>query len=101
MITVIGESLADLIAGPDGRTFTAHPGGSPANVALGLARLDIPVVLGTRVGDDLFGRMISTHLVRDGVDVRVLPAPTADTSVAFAATDADGVASYDFRIAWD
>jgi len=31
----------------------------------------------------------------------VLPAPTADTSVAFAATDADGVASYDFRIAWD
>lgn len=101
MITVVGEALADLIAGPDGRAFTAHPGGSPANVALGLARLGAPARLGTRVGDDLFGRMVRDHLAADGVEVHALPALTTRTSVAFAATDAAGVAAYDFRIEWD
>ncbi|MCG8914415.1 carbohydrate kinase [Actinokineospora sp. PR83] len=101
MITVVGEALADLIAAADGRTFTAHPGGSPANVALGLARLGTASVLGTRLGDDLFGTLVRTHLTDAGVDVRPLPAPTSDTSVAFAATDAAGVARYDFRITWD
>ncbi|SDD99046.1 carbohydrate kinase family protein [Actinokineospora iranica] len=102
MIVVVGEALTDLIAGgDDGRVFTAHPGGSPANVALGLARLGLPAVLGTRLGDDLFGRMVRDHLTASGVEVRDLPADTADTSVAFAATDEHGVARYDFRIAWD
>ncbi|WP_156756832.1 carbohydrate kinase family protein [Actinokineospora pegani] len=101
MITVVGEALADLIADRDGRTFTAHPGGSPANVALGLSRLGTPSVLGTRIGADLFGAMVGDHLRESGVDLRPLPAPTADTSVAFAATDADGMARYDFRISWD
>ncbi|UVS78949.1 carbohydrate kinase [Actinokineospora sp. UTMC 2448] len=101
MITVVGEALADLIAGPDGRTFVAHPGGSPANVALGLARLGAPARLGTRVGDDLFGRMVRDHLAADGVEVVALPALTGQTSVAFAATDAEGVAAYDFRLDWD
>ncbi|OLR92082.1 carbohydrate kinase family protein [Actinokineospora bangkokensis] len=101
MITVVGEALVDLIAAADGRTFTAHPGGSPANVALGLSRLGQRAVLGTRLGDDLFGRMVRAHLVESGVDVRALPAPTADTSVAFAATDEAGVARYDFRLSWD
>ncbi|CRK57463.1 Fructokinase [Alloactinosynnema sp. L-07] len=101
MITVVGEALADLIAGPDGRTFTAHPGGSPANVALGLARLGELTRLATRLGEDLFGRMIGAHLTAGAVVVERLPAPTTDTSVAFAATDAAGVATYDFRIVWD
>ncbi|MGX7829442.1 carbohydrate kinase family protein [Actinokineospora sp. 24-640] len=101
MITVVGEALADLIAGPDGRAFTAHPGGSPANVALGLARLGAPARLGTRVGEDLFGRMVREHLAADGVEVLALPALSTQTSVAFAATDAAGVATYDFRLEWD
>jgi fructokinase len=101
VITVVGEALVDLIGSADGRTFTAHPGGSPANVALGLARLGEPVILGTRLGTDLFGAMITDHLTSDGVVVRTLPAATADTSIAFAATDARGGATYDFRVAWD
>lgn len=101
MITVVGEALADLIAGADGRTFTAHPGGSPANVALGLARLGAPARLGTRLGDDLFGRAIRAHLAADGVEVHALPALTDQTSLAFAATDERGVATYDFRLEWD
>lgn len=35
---VVGESLVDIFEGRDGRR-TEVPGGSPANVALGLARL--------------------------------------------------------------
>ncbi|GLZ42363.1 carbohydrate kinase [Actinokineospora sp. NBRC 105648] len=99
MINVLGEALVDLIAGRDGRTFTAHPGGSPANVALGLARLGVPATLTTHLGDDLFGAMVRAHLEQSGVDIRALP--TRDTSLAFAATDEQGVARYDFRVTWD
>ena len=34
---VVGEALVDVIHGPEGAV--AHPGGSPTNVAVGLARL--------------------------------------------------------------
>ena len=42
---VVGESLVDVVQGPGGETLGRHPGGSPANVALGLARLDNRVEL--------------------------------------------------------
>ncbi|GMA34933.1 PfkB family carbohydrate kinase [Demequina litorisediminis] len=35
---VIGEALIDAVRRADG-SLTEHPGGSPANVALGLSRL--------------------------------------------------------------
>ena len=38
-VVVVGELLVDIVHTPDGRT-AEHVGGSPANVALGLARLD-------------------------------------------------------------
>ena len=42
-VDVIGEALVDLVhqsADPDGTDrYLAHPGGSPFNVAIGLARL--------------------------------------------------------------
>lgn len=101
MITVVGEALLDLVAEPGGRSFAAHPGGSPANVAVGLARLGTPVTLGTQLGDDLPGELVSKHLADSGVPVHRLPARTESSSLAFAAVDEAGVASYDFRIAWD
>ncbi|WP_211239389.1 carbohydrate kinase family protein [Actinokineospora inagensis] len=100
-ISVVGEALVDLVAQPDGCTFAAHPGGGPANVAIAVARLGVPAALSTRLGDDLLGVMVRDHLDRSCVDTTVLPAATADTSVAFAQTDEHGVARYDFRIAWD
>ena len=50
-ILVIGESLVDIVIPPQGPA-SEHPGGSPANVALGLARLGHRVDLLTRIGDD-------------------------------------------------
>lgn len=101
MIAVVGESLVDLVGAADGRTFTAHPGGSPANVALGLARLGLPVSLHTALGRDHFGRLVTDHLRRDGVRLPDSSYTDAPTGLAVAVLDAAGVASYDFRLGWD
>ncbi|OHV25707.1 hypothetical protein BBK14_22035 [Parafrankia soli] len=101
MVIVVGESLLDLVADADARSFAAHPGGSPANVAVGLARLGSPVTLATQLGDDLPGRLVNAHLGANGVSVELLPAISSATSLALAVLDDDGAASYDFRLAWD
>jgi len=101
VITVVGEALLDLVASAGTRNFTAYPGGCPANVAVGLARLGYPVTLATQLGDDLPGRLVSAHLQDSGVTVQLLQARSASTSLALAAVDEHGVASYDFRLAWD
>ena len=100
MFVVVGEALVDLVGQRGGRTFSAHPGGSPANVALGLARLDIPVTLKTRLGRDGFGEMVLSHLEASGVRVDGGTGEGAKTTLAIA-TLAAGIASYDFRIDWD
>ena len=100
MFVVVGEALVDLVGQRGDRTFSAHPGGSPANVALGLARLGVPVTLKTRLGRDAFGEMILAHLEASGVRVDGGPGGGVSTSLAIA-TLAAGIASYDFRIDWD
>jgi fructokinase len=97
---VVGEALVDLVGQRGGRTLAAHPGGSPANVALGLGRLGVPVTLKTRLGRDSFGEMIRGHLEASGVRVDGGPGEGVSTSLAIA-TLAAGIASYDFRIEWD
>jgi fructokinase len=100
MFVVVGEALVDLVGQRGGRTLTAHPGGSPANVALGLARLGVPVTLKTRLGRDALGAMIRGHLEASRVRVDAGPDEGVSTSLAIA-TLAAGIASYDFRIDWD
>jgi fructokinase len=101
MFVVVGEALVDLVGQRGGRTFSAHPGGSPANVALGLARLGDSVTLKTRLGRDVFGEMVLAHLEASGVHVDGgLDEDGGKTSLAVA-TLAAGIASYDFRIVWD
>jgi len=100
MFVVVGEALVDLVGQRGGRTFSALPGGSPANVALGLARLGVPVTLKTRLGRDSFGDMVRSHLEASGVRVDGGAREGAKTTLAIA-TLAAGIASYDFRIDWD
>ncbi len=101
MFYVVGEALVDLVGQRGGRTLAAHAGGSPANVALGLARLGNPVTLRTRLGRDGFGTMVRDHLKDSGVVVDAGPGEDAfATSLAIAMLFA-GVATYDFRIEWD
>jgi fructokinase len=70
VIAVCGEALIDLVDEGD-ELFRAHPGGSPANVAVGLSRLGIPVALIARVSQDAFGRLLRAHLIDNGVNLRV------------------------------
>src|SRR4051794_40972301 len=100
MFVVIGEALVDLVGQRGSRTLVAHPGGSPANVALGLGRLGNPVTLMTHLGRDSFGEMISGHLQASGVRVEGGTDAGSSTSLAVA-TLAAGIATYDFRIEWD
>ena len=100
MFVVVGEALVDLVGQRGGRTFSAHPGGSPANVALGLARLGVRVTLKTCLGRDAFGEMVLTHLEASGVRVDGGAREGVKTTLAIA-TLAAGIASYDFRIDWD
>lgn len=97
---MMGESLVDLISEPGSWQFEAAPGGSPLNVAVGLAAAGHPVRLASEVGDDLFGELVREHLVRHGVDRAELVTPTAPTNLAFARLDPAGVAGYDFRFGW-
>ncbi|WP_345713776.1 PfkB family carbohydrate kinase, partial [Kineococcus glutinatus] len=95
MITVLGESLVDVVRSADGRV-RRHPGGSPANVAVGLARLGHGVRLRTAFGDDADGALLAAAFERDGV--QVLRAVTAATSTATAHLDATGAAGYEFSL---
>jgi fructokinase len=89
-----GELLIDLLAvGPDqtidgAMTFQKAPGGAPANVAVGLARLGTRAAFIGKVSSDAFGRFLRTALEADGVDVRGLVAdPDARTPLAFVGLD--------------
>lgn len=69
----VGEVLLDLATAPAGTplssatTLTMHLGGSPANVAVGLARLGVDVGLLTSVGADALGEWIKRELRVQGV----------------------------------
>jgi fructokinase len=99
---VIGESLIDLVQRPDGAT-EEYVGGSPANVAIGLARLGHDVTFATLLGDDERGARIAGHLAGEGiclVEGSVAPIGSP-TSVATSTLDTTGAATYSFDLAWE
>lgn len=98
MLTVIGEALVDVVQRSSG--IDAHVGGSPLNVAVGLARLDHAVQFIGRFGKDAYGDSIAAHLRSSSVMVP-LPPDESPTSVATALIDDDGAASYTFDLAWE
>lgn len=98
-LLVVGEALVDIVERRDG-TRAEHPGGSPANVALGLARLGHRTGLLTRIGDDERGRAIRDHLTSGGVRLVDGSVTAAATSTAKAVLDERGVATYEFDIDW-
>ncbi len=96
---VIGEALVDIVRRPDG-SCREHVGGSPLNVAIGLARLDHPVRLAAHIADDRHGQAIVEHLAADGVSLTPGSTTADHTPTAVATLDEHGSATYEFDIDW-
>ncbi len=97
---VIGESLIDIVHRPDG-SAREHVGGSPANVAVGLARLGHEVTLATMLGQDERGAKIASLLHSEGVALTDDSVGGRSTSVATSTLDATGAATYSFDLTWE
>lgn len=99
IVAVAGEALVDLVPAPVGGYLEIAPGGSPANVAVGLARLGVPARMLARIADDPLGRRMRAHLAGNGVALDYVVPATEQTSMAMVTVDESGVPSYDFRVA--
>lgn len=95
---VIGEALIDIVH--RGGLVAEHPGGSPMNVAIGLARLGRDVELATWYGRDARGDAIEAHLAADRVGLAETARQAPHTSTATATLADDGQASYVFDLDW-
>lgn len=100
MIVVCGEALMDVFpAGvtASGMTLDARVGGSPFNVAVGLARLGQRVGFLGGISRDFLGEPLMRTLQREGVDTRAVWRSDAPTTVSLVGLDAAGGASYAFH----
>ncbi|MBL3555918.1 MULTISPECIES: carbohydrate kinase family protein [Marinobacter] len=98
-VLCFGEALIDMRGeSVSGRQlYIPQPGGAPANVAVGVARLGGRSGFIGQVGADVFGSDIVTALVKYGVDVS-LTRQTADamTALALVSLDQEGERSFAF-----
>jgi len=88
MIVSLGEVLIDMIALDERplaavERFERHPGGAPANVAVGLSRLNVESALVSKVGRDPFGDFLIDALEREGVKPLVSRDRDRHTGVVF------------------
>ncbi|SDO50759.1 aminoimidazole riboside kinase [Alkalicoccus daliensis] len=99
-IISLGEALIDFIPLDDNNeTFQKSPGGAPANVAVGLARLGAKSTFLGKVGDDVLGRFLKETLDSYGVDTtRMLFTKDTRTGVVFVTLGEGGERSFEFYI---
>jgi fructokinase len=99
MFVVCGEALMDVFAAgdtPTGVMLDARIGGSPLNVAIGLARLAQPVAFLGGLSSGFLGDRLLAALQSEGVDTACAPRLDAPTTLGLVGLDARGVPSYAF-----
>lgn len=97
-IWVLGDAVVDLLPDGEGRLLQC-PGGAPANVAVGIARLGGHSAFIGRVGDDPFGRFLRQTLIREKVDVEWMHFdPLHRTSTVVVDLDESGERSFTFMV---
>jgi len=99
MFVVCGEALMDVFAAgdtPTGTSLDARIGGSPFNVALGLARLQQPVAFFSAISSGFLGERLMQALRAEGVDCSTVARLDAPTTLGLVGVDAQGVPSYSF-----
>ncbi|MGM0854506.1 MAG: aminoimidazole riboside kinase [Bacillota bacterium] len=99
-IISLGEALIDFIPlDEQNTTFQKSPGGAPANVAVGLARLGARSTFLGKVGEDVLGNFLQDTLQEYGVRTnQMLLSPDVRTGVVFVTNGEDGERSFDFYI---
>jgi fructokinase len=98
-IVVCGEALMDVFdAGrtATGQSLDARIGGSPLNVAVGLARLGQRAMFAGAIGRGFLGERLVAALQADGVDTSAVVRVPAPTTLGLVGLDAQGVADYAF-----
>jgi fructokinase len=99
---VLGECLVDLAPGPSeaaggrGRPYVALPGGGPANVAVGLARLGVHAAFAGRFAVEGFGPWLREHLAANAVDLSPSVPAEEPATLAVVTLDGAGRATYSF-----
>jgi fructokinase len=109
---VVGECLVDLAPASPGapgdktagtskvgawaRQLVAMPGGGPANIAVGLARLGVPTAFAGRFSREGFGPWLHSYLVANGLDLALSVEAGEDATLALVTLDDQGRASYTF-----
>jgi fructokinase len=99
MIVVSGEALLDVFAAgdtPTGLRLDARIGGSPLNVAIGLARLQQPVAFFGAVSSGFLGERLLKALHAEGVGTDCTVRIDAPATLSLVGLDARGVPSYAF-----
>jgi fructokinase len=100
MFVVCGEALFDVYADgatPAGLKLDARLGGSPCNVAIGLARLQQPVAYCGALSRDALGVRALAVLQQEGVDTSLVQRLDAPTALAIVGLDAAGQPAYAFH----
>lgn len=100
MFVVCGEALMDVYMGgstPTGMTLDARIGGSPLNVAQGLARLARPSAFLTGLSTDALGERLLASLKAEGVDTSLILRNDAPSTLSVVSVDASGVPRYAFH----
>jgi len=102
-IICLGEILIDMFSTGVGMPlekapgFLPVPGGAPANVAIGLAKLGVDSALISKIGDDPFGRLLRSVILQNRVDISQLKVDRESrTTLAFISTREDGERDFCF-----
>ncbi|GBO49798.1 aminoimidazole riboside kinase [Pectobacterium versatile] len=97
-IWVMGDAVVDLIP-EDTERYLKCPGGAPANVAVGIARLGGNSAFVGRVGDDVFGHFLKTVLEQESVDTRYMAHDRLHrTSTVVVSLDETGERTFTFMV---
>ncbi|BCU80995.1 aminoimidazole riboside kinase [Polycladomyces abyssicola] len=99
-IVALGEALIDLIPlDATNMTYRKSPGGAPANVAVGVARLGGRSSFVGKVGNDVLGAFLKQTLNDYGVDTRqMILTDEARTGLVFVELNADGERDFTFFV---
>jgi fructokinase len=95
-----GDALVDLFSQPASSpgdvSLAGHVGGSPLNVALGLARLGNQSAFFCKNSTDFIGQRILQYLQSNNVDTQWVIPSSLNSTLAMVQTNEDGSASYAF-----